>query len=93
MTALIAFDLCAAHLVKKEKEPPVPENVAKGDLPIEIKQKDHMQPDQKWRSGNSFDNCFYNNLAIFNPLEKDVAIVSVKSEYEKDGQWIEMPTR
>jgi hypothetical protein len=32
-------------------------------------------------------------VALFNPLEKDVAIVKVKSEYEKDGEWIEMKTR
>lgn len=73
---------------------PVPEdNVVKGDLGLEIRQKDATQPDQSSASGNSYHNIFYNNLAIFNPLEKEVAVVKVKSAYEKDGQWIDMPTR
>lgn len=67
--------------------------MAKGDLGIEIKQKDATQPDQHWASGGSFLNVLYNNLSIFNPLEKDVAIVKVKSEYFKDGAWVEMQTR
>ncbi len=48
---------------------------------------------QSWASGGKYSNLFYNHLGLFNPLEKDVAIVKVKSEYEKDGEWIEMKTR
>jgi hypothetical protein len=105
-------------------EQAVQENVAKGELGIEIKQKDATQADQvrppliaprnstaltemsvlvclcktwravqSWASKGVYSNLFYNHLAIFNPLEKEVAIVKVKSEYEKNGEWIEMNTR
>lgn len=88
-----AKDFISAHLAPSGiVENPVPENVAKGDLGIEIKQKDATQPDQSWASGGRYSNLFYNHVALFNPLEKDVAIVKVKSEYEKDGEWIEMKT-
>jgi hypothetical protein len=74
-------------------ENPVPENnLATGDIGLEIKQKDATQPDQGWREGDSYWNKFYNNLAIFNPLEKEIALVKITSAYEKDGEWVEMNT-
>ncbi len=72
-------------------ESPVPENnVAVGDLGLEIKQKDACQPDQGWRESDGYWNKFYNNLQIFKPLEKEVALTKISSAYEKDGQWIVM---
>jgi len=41
----------------------------------------------------AYKNMLYNHLAIFNPLEEEVAVVKIKSEYEKEGNWIEMNTR
>jgi hypothetical protein len=74
-------------------ENPVPENnLATGDIGLEIKQKDATQADQGWKESDGYWNKFYNNVAIFNPLEKEIALVKITSAFEKDGEWIEMNT-
>jgi len=81
---------------EKHEEPKVEDNKAVGDIELEIRQKDPIQADQRWArsdSSNEYTNVFFNHLSIFNPTEKQIVIVKVISEYEKDGSWIPTPLR
>ncbi|KAL6050730.1 hypothetical protein QOT17_019615 [Balamuthia mandrillaris] len=69
--------------LKMEKE-----SVGEGDCPLDIKQKEASCADQTWWRDGQFSNLIFDHLALFNPSEKEVALVSIKSEYlDKDGQW------
>jgi len=88
-------DFIPEHLAPDPfEQEPVKENSAKGDLKLEIKQKDHSQPDQAWARDGQFRQFIYNHLFVFNPTEQEVILTNIKSEYQtKEGKWVDTELR
>lgn len=90
-----AIDHLKPQGIPKDEIELTEEIVAKGDSGLEIKQKDPILADQTYfrKEDQGFDNLFVHNLSLFNPGEKEIAIVKVTTEYERDGKWILADTR
>jgi len=68
------------------------DNKSTGNLGVEFEQSSTLQADQDWSRDGAFNNMFYSNFKLTNTGE-EIFVIKVKSEYEKDGEWIEAKTR